>query len=150
MLAIAAVACLCVVALIATILWLSFTDGTPGDPQLGYTVAHYVDVLTDRFTWRVLGNTLVFLAVMAVFGLERAPFDISTIFGMGVVEGPEPHADHIHHDRGRVAVHGPGAGGGRRHERRTPLAGGAARDPAGAVAGAGRRRDLRRGHPPRP
>jgi len=148
MLAIAAVACLCVVALIATILWLSFTDGTPGDPQLGYTVAHYVDVLTDRFTWRVLGNTLVFLAVtlvvafalalpiawlvertdfpgkplvftlmtvallipgfavalgwlfllhpriglvnqavMAVFGLERAPFDISTIFGMGVVEG---------------------------------------------------------------
>src|SRR5262249_33612556 len=58
MLAIAAVACLCVVALIATILWLSFTDGTPGDPQLGYTVAHYVDVLTDRFTRRGRGHTL--------------------------------------------------------------------------------------------
>src|SRR4029077_10552490 len=137
-----------IVVLLATILWLSFTDGTPGDPQLGYTFAHYVEVFTDRFTYRVLGNTVVFLgvtlvvafalalpiawlvertdfpgkpvvftlmtiallipgfavalgwlfllhpriglvnqALMAAFGLDRAPFDVSTIFGMGVVEG---------------------------------------------------------------
>jgi iron(III) transport system permease protein len=148
MLAIAVAASFCVIVLLVTILWLSFTDGTPGDPRLGYTFDHYVDVFTDRFTWRVLGNTFIFLAVtlavafalalpiawliertdfpgkpvvlalmtvallipgfavalgwlfllhpriglvnqalMAVFGLDEAPFDISTIFGMGVVEG---------------------------------------------------------------
>ncbi len=148
MLAIALLACLCVVVLLVTILWLSFTDGTPGDPQLGYTVSHYVDVFTDGFTWRVLANTLVFLAVtlvvafalalpiawlvertdfpgkpvvftlmtvallipgfavalgwlfllhpriglinqalVALLGLQSAPFDVSSIFGMGVIEG---------------------------------------------------------------
>lgn len=148
MLAIAAAACLCVLVLLAAILWLSFTDGTPGDPNLGYTVGHYVEVFADRFTWRVLGNTVVFLAVtlavafalalpiawlvertdfpgkpvvftlmtvallipgfavalgwlfllhpriglvnqavMALFSLEHAPFDVSTVFGMGMVEG---------------------------------------------------------------
>src|SRR5262244_3856748 len=146
--AIATLACLAVAMLLVTILWLSFTDGAPGDPQLGYTFAHYREIFFDSFTYRVLGNTLLFLvvtlivafalavpmawlvertdfpgrsvvftlmtvallipgfavalgwlfllhpriglvnqAVMAVFGLERAPFDISTIFGMGVIEG---------------------------------------------------------------
>src|SRR4029077_6584788 len=137
-----------IVVLLATILWLSFTDGTPGDPQLGYTFAHYVEVFTDRFTYRVLRNTLVFLvvalavafalalpiawlvertdfpgkpvvftlmtvallipgfagalgwlfllppriglinqALVALLGLTAAPFDVSGIFGMGVIEG---------------------------------------------------------------
>src|SRR5215831_9802483 len=148
MLALAALACLCVVVLVVAILWLSVTDGTPGDPQLGYTLAHYVDVFTDAFTYRVLGNTVVFLAVtlvvafalalplawliertdfpgkpvvftlmtvallipgfavalgwlfllhpriglinqllMALLGLQAAPFDVSSILGMGVIEG---------------------------------------------------------------
>ncbi len=43
MLAIAILASLCVVVLLVTILWLSFTDGTPGDPDLGYTLGHYAD-----------------------------------------------------------------------------------------------------------
>jgi iron(III) transport system permease protein len=148
MLAIAAAASFCVVVLLVAILWLSFTDGTPGDPRLGYTLAHYVDVFTDRFTYRVLGNTCVFLlvtlivafalalpiawlvertdfpgkpvvfwlmtvallipgfavalgwlfllhpriglvnrALTGLLGLDEAPFNISTIFGMGLVEG---------------------------------------------------------------
>jgi iron(III) transport system permease protein len=148
MLAIALAASLCVVVLLVTILWLSFTDGTPGDPHLGYTVSHYVEVFTDSFTWRVLGNTFVFLAVtlvvafalalpiawlvertdfpgkpvvftlmtvallipgfavalgwlfllhpriglinqalVALLDLQAAPFDVSSIFGMGVIEG---------------------------------------------------------------
>src|SRR5262249_5707466 len=43
MLAIALIASACVVVLLVAILWLSFTDGTPGDPNLGYTFSHYVD-----------------------------------------------------------------------------------------------------------
>jgi len=148
MLAIAVAASACVVVLLATVLWLSFTDGAPGDPALGYTLAHYVEVFSDRFTYRVLANTCVFLivtlvvafalalpiawliertdfpgkpavytmmtvallipgfavalgwlfllhpriglvnrALVAMFGLDAAPFDVSTIFGMGVIEG---------------------------------------------------------------
>jgi iron(III) transport system permease protein len=148
MLAVATLASLCVAVLLVTILWLSFTDGTPGDPALGYTFGHYAEIFADRFTYRVLGNTALFLlvtlavafalalpiawliertdfpgkpvvftlmtvallipgfavalgwlfllhprigilnqAIMALFGLGAAPFDISTILGMGVVEG---------------------------------------------------------------
>jgi iron(III) transport system permease protein len=148
MLAVATLASLCVAILLLAILWLSFTDGTPGDPALGYTLGHYAEIFSDRFTYRVLGNTVLFLLVtlavafalalpiawliertdfpgkpvvftlmtvallipgfavalgwlfllhpriglvnqglMALFGLGAAPFDISSISGMGVVEG---------------------------------------------------------------
>jgi len=145
---IAVLACLAVAVLLVTILWLSFTDGTPGDPQLGYTLGHYREIFIDSFTYRVLWNTALFLvitlivafalalpmawlvertdfpgkpivftlmtvallipgfavalgwlfllhpriglinqAVMALFGLSAAPFNIATIVGMGIVEG---------------------------------------------------------------
>jgi len=145
---IATFACLAVAVLLATILWLSFTDGTPGDPQLGYTLAHYREIFFDAFTYRVLGNTLLFLvvtlivafglalpmawlvertdfpgkpvvftlmtvallipgfavalgwlfllhpriglvnqALIGLFGLSAAPFNIASIAGMGLVEG---------------------------------------------------------------
>ena len=145
---IALVATASVVALLLTILWLSFTSGVPGDPLLSYTFQNYFDVLGDTFTYRVLWNTLLFLivtlivafalalpiaflvertdfpgksavftlmtvallipgfavalgwvfllhprigvinqALMTLFGLHAAPFNIASILGMGIVEG---------------------------------------------------------------
>ena len=52
-----------VLILLVTILWLSFVDGAPGDPELGYTLGYYVDIFTDWFTYRVLWNTVLFLIV---------------------------------------------------------------------------------------
>jgi len=137
-----------VFVLLATVLWLSFTSGTPGDPTLGYTLEHYRDTFLDGFTYRVLGNTVAFLIVtlavafalalplawlmertdfpgkpivftlmtvallipgfavalgwmfllhprigiinqllIGLFGLAQAPFNITSIVGMGIVEG---------------------------------------------------------------
>jgi len=66
---------LCVVTLLAVILWLSFTDGSPGG-EIEYTLRHYAEVFTASITWRVLDNTLVFsfvsLAAALVLGLPIA------------------------------------------------------------------------------
>ena len=148
MVTLAFLACLAILILLATVLWLSFTDGTPGDPHLGYTLQHYVDTFLDSFTYEVLWNTLQFLvvtltvafalalpmawlvertdfpgkrlvftlmtvallipgfavalgwvfllhprigminqALMGLFSLAGAPFNIASIAGMGIVEG---------------------------------------------------------------
>ena len=137
-----------VLVLVSIVLWLSFTEGTPGDPVLVYTLDHYRAMFGDGFTYRVLWNTVLFSAVttttafalalpmawlmertdfpgkpivftmmtlallipsfavslgwvfllhpkiglinqglMHVFNLENAPFDVSNIFSMGVIEG---------------------------------------------------------------
>ncbi len=137
-----------ILVLLAIIFWLSFTEGTPGDPALVYTLDHYRHIFFDSFTYRVLANTALFSgvtltvalalalplawlmertdfpgkpvvftlmtmallipgfavamgwvfllhpkigminqALMAVFGLENAPFNVSNIFSMGVIEG---------------------------------------------------------------
>jgi iron(III) transport system permease protein len=137
-----------ILVLIAVVLWLSFTEGTPGDPVLQYTLDHYRAMFLDGFTYRVLWNTVLFSAMtlatsfafalpiawlmertdfpgkpivftlmttallipsfavalgwvfllhpkigiinqglVALFGLADAPFDVSNIAAMGVVEG---------------------------------------------------------------
>ncbi|HLI22650.1 MAG TPA: iron ABC transporter permease, partial [Stellaceae bacterium] len=137
-----------ILVLVGVVLWLSFTEGTPGDPVLQYTVAHYRSLFLDPFTYRVLWNTVLFSltclatsfalalpmawlmertdfpgkpvvftlmttallipsfavalgwvfllhpkigmvnqALMALFNLSDAPFDISNIGAMGIVEG---------------------------------------------------------------
>jgi iron(III) transport system permease protein len=137
-----------ILVLLAIVLWLSFTEGTPGDPVLVYTLDHYRAMLLDGFTYRVLWNTVLFSGVtlvtafalalplawliertdfpgkpvvftlmtlallipgfavalgwvfllhpkigvinqaaMALFHLDGAPFDISNIFAMGLIEG---------------------------------------------------------------
>ena len=137
-----------ILVLIGVVLWLSFTEGTPGDPALQYTLVHYRSLLLDPFTYRVLWDTLqfslttlatsfalalpmawlmertdfpgkpivftlmttallipsfavalgwVFLlhpkigiinqGLIALFRLSEAPFDISNIGAMGIVEG---------------------------------------------------------------
>src|SRR5262245_7451326 len=60
MLAVAVLASLTVLVLLVTVLWLSFTSGVPGDPQLDFTLRHYVDTFLDGFTYRVLWNTVLF------------------------------------------------------------------------------------------
>ena len=148
MIALVAAASAIVLTLLATVLWLSFTEGTPGDPALGYSLRHYVEVFLDRFTYEVLWNTFLFQivtllvafalalpiawltertdfpgkpavftlmtvallipgfavalgwvfllhprigvinqALIGLFGLAAAPFDIASILGMGIVEG---------------------------------------------------------------
>jgi len=71
LIAVALVACAGVAVLLAVVLWLSFTSGAPGDPALGYTLGNYVETFRDGFTYRVLWNTVQFLAVtlMVAFAL---------------------------------------------------------------------------------
>ncbi len=137
-----------VLALLLVILWLSFTEGSPGDDDLVYTLYYYSEIFLDPFTYRVILNTVLFSAItlavalilalpmawivertdfpgkpivftlltiallipgfsvalgwlfllhpriglinhilIAVFGLAEAPLNISTILGMGIVEG---------------------------------------------------------------
>jgi iron(III) transport system permease protein len=139
---------LAVITLLGIVMWLSFVKGSPGDPHLLYTLAHYRTMFLDPFTYRVLANTLLFsaitllvalcfglpiawllertdfpgkrivltlltvallipgfsvglgwlflldprigiinLALESAFGLQSAPFNISTLPGMGLVQG---------------------------------------------------------------
>src|SRR5437868_947775 len=76
MAAVAVGASLCVAVPLAVIVWLSFAEGLPGDPQLSYGLTHYREILLDGFTWRVLLNTLEFslvtLAVALALGVPLA------------------------------------------------------------------------------
>jgi iron(III) transport system permease protein len=86
---VAALASLIVLVLIAIVLWLSLIDGEPGDPDLAYTAANYIETFGDRFVWRVLANTFVFsgltLAVAMAIGaqlawiIERTDFPANTL-----------------------------------------------------------------------
>ena len=65
-----------ILSILGIVLWLSFRDGGPGDPDASYTLANYTSIVGDAFTWRVLANTLRFsivtLAVSFLFGLPAA------------------------------------------------------------------------------
>ena len=65
-----------VLALLATTLWLAFRTGDPNDPDAAYALTNFVEVFSDPFTWRVLGNTIGFsvvtLLVALGFGLPAA------------------------------------------------------------------------------
>ncbi len=69
-------ACLVIAVLLGVAIWLSFAEGTPGDYHLGYTLTHYEEVFLSPFTYRVIGNTVLFsaiaLAVALAFGLPLA------------------------------------------------------------------------------
>lgn len=67
--AIAALASLIVAVLLLVIVWLSFTDGVPGDPHLKYTLHNYQDILFDSSTYRIIANTLVFACVALVVAM---------------------------------------------------------------------------------
>src|SRR5262249_28942986 len=61
-----------VALLLAVVVWLSFTSGAPGDPALGYTLGNYVETFRDGFTYRVLWNTVQFLAVTLIVAFALA------------------------------------------------------------------------------
>ena len=69
LIAVASIAAASVAAMLAVVLWLSFADGLPGDPALGYTLKHYANILQDSFTYKVLWNTLVFASITLVVSL---------------------------------------------------------------------------------
>jgi iron(III) transport system permease protein len=76
MLVVVALVSIVVVAHLAVVLWLSWTDGSPGSTALTYTWSNYANVFSDRRTYDVLLNTLGFsfvsLAVALVFGVPAA------------------------------------------------------------------------------
>ncbi len=69
LIAVATCAAASVAALLAVVVWLSFADGLPGDPALGYTLKHYREILLDGFIYRVLWNTFVFSGVTLLVSL---------------------------------------------------------------------------------
>ena len=69
MFVLATLASLCVAAMLAVVIWLSFVDGLPGDPRLTYSLVHYKEILLDSFTYRVIANTLVFSAISLLVAL---------------------------------------------------------------------------------
>src|SRR5690242_11352428 len=86
---VAALGSLVVLVLIALVLWMSLIDGEPGDPDLAYTAANYIETFGDRFVWRVLANTFAFsgltLVVAMAIGapmawiIERTDFPAKTL-----------------------------------------------------------------------
>ena len=72
MVGVAMVATGAVLALLAVVFWLSFVEGTPGDPALVYTLDHYRAMFFDSFTYRVLWNTVLFSAMALSVALALA------------------------------------------------------------------------------
>jgi iron(III) transport system permease protein len=74
---------------LAVVLWLSWTNGSPGDPDLSYTAQNFVDVFADPRTYSVLLDTVGFafisLVVALAFGIpaawlaERTDFPAKTL-----------------------------------------------------------------------
>jgi iron(III) transport system permease protein len=58
-----------IVGLLAVVLWLSLTDGSPGDPALSYTLRNFTEVFSDPRTFSVLIDTIGFSAVALVVAL---------------------------------------------------------------------------------
>jgi iron(III) transport system permease protein len=76
MLAVVVAVSLVILAHLAVVLWLAWTDGTPGDPKLVYTAQNFAEVFSDVRTYSVLRDTvgfsLVSLVVALLFGLPAA------------------------------------------------------------------------------
>ena len=76
MLVVVAGASVAVVCPLAVVLWLSWTNGSPGDPDLTYTAQNFVEVFSDARTFAVLLDTIDFsliaLLVALAFGIPAA------------------------------------------------------------------------------
>ena len=78
-----------VLCLLGMVLWLSWTNGSPGDADLTYTAQNFVEVFSDRRTLTVLIDTITFsliaLVVALAFGVpaawlaERTDFPAKTL-----------------------------------------------------------------------
>src|ERR1700722_5957974 len=69
---------------LAVVLWLSWTNGSPGDPELSYTAQNFVEVFSDPRTYSVLLDTVAFsfisLVGALVFGIPAACLAERTAF----------------------------------------------------------------------
>jgi iron(III) transport system permease protein len=89
MLAVVVGASLVILCHLAVVLWLSWTNGSPGDPDLTYTAQNFVEVFSDPRTFAVLLDTfefsLISLVVALAFGIpaawlaERTDFPAKTL-----------------------------------------------------------------------
>lgn len=61
-----------IVVLLVVVLWLSFLSGQPGTGNNTYTVAHYIAIFGDSFTYQVLANTLAFSGIATIIALTVA------------------------------------------------------------------------------
>src|SRR5258707_489959 len=65
-----------IIAHLAVVLWLAWTNGSPGSQDLVYTSQNFVDVFKDQRTYTVLMDTLGFalvsLGVALAFGIPAA------------------------------------------------------------------------------
>lgn len=87
--AVAVLASVFVLVLIALVLWMSVIDGEPGDPDVAYSAANYVETFSDPFVWKVLLNTFLFSGLTLVFAMaigapmawiiERTDFPAKTL-----------------------------------------------------------------------
>jgi iron(III) transport system permease protein len=78
-----------VLCLLGVVLWLSWTNGSPGDADLSYTAQNFVEVFSDPRTFTVLldtiGFSLISLLVALAFGVpaawlaERTDFPAKTL-----------------------------------------------------------------------
>jgi iron(III) transport system permease protein len=53
----------------ATVLWLSLTVGIPGDADSALTLSNYVALVSDRLSYAILANTLIFSGIALVIAL---------------------------------------------------------------------------------
>ncbi len=89
MLLVVVIASAVVLAHLAVVLWLAWTSGSPGEPDLTYTTQNFVEVFSDPRTFAVLRDTIEFslisLAVALAFGIpaawlaERTDFPAKTL-----------------------------------------------------------------------
>jgi iron(III) transport system permease protein len=76
MLLVVILASLVIITHLAVVLWLAWTSGSPGNPDLTYTAGNFVEVFSDARTYSVLLDTFAFafvsLVVALAFGIPAA------------------------------------------------------------------------------
>jgi iron(III) transport system permease protein len=76
MLLVVILASVVILAPLGVVLWLSWTSGTPGNPDLIYTTNNFIEVFSDGRTYSVLVDTFAFafvsLAIALAFGIPAA------------------------------------------------------------------------------
>jgi iron(III) transport system permease protein len=76
MLAVVVVASAVVLCHLAVVVWLAWTSGRPGDPELAYGAQNFIELFSDRRTYSVLIDTFGFAAIALVvavgFGIPAA------------------------------------------------------------------------------
>jgi iron(III) transport system permease protein len=76
MLLVVIVSSLVILAHLGVVLWLAWTSGSPGNPDLNYTAGNFIEVFSDARTYSVLLDTFAFalvsLVVALAFGIPAA------------------------------------------------------------------------------